>query len=162
MPRSQKPTQGAIDSQIPKPHTSVIIRPRNTFRQFPPPGDQILEHHIRIILPLHPPHIPLTLHPIPANDILIPTGIVHELIRFVHALCPRCILDAAVERTGGVVDHRVAVGVDPAGVEDEPGLVYIGETEGVPTVLVAGLDEVGIDGLDAYGQGATGGGLDGC
>lgn len=60
------------------------------------------------------------------------------------------------------MDHRVAVGVDPAGVEDEPGLVYIGETEGVPTVLVAGLDEVGVDGLDAYGQGATGGGLDGC
>ncbi len=104
----------------------------------------------------------MTLHAIPANDILIPTGIVHELVRFVHPLCPRCILDAAVERTRGVVDHRVAVGVDPAGVEDEPGLIYIGKTEGVTPVLVAGLDEVGVDGLDAYCQGAPCGGLDGC
>lgn len=60
------------------------------------------------------------------------------------------------------MDHRVAVSVYPAGVEDEPGLIYIGETEGVTAVLVAGLYEVGGDGLDAYGQGAPCGGLDGC
>ena len=60
------------------------------------------------------------------------------------------------------MDHRVAVGVYPAGVKDEPGLIYVWQTEGVTPVLVACLDEVGVDGLDAYGQGATGGGLDGC
>ena len=60
------------------------------------------------------------------------------------------------------MDHRVAVGVYPAGIKDEPGLIDVGQTEGVTAVFVAGLDEVGVDGLDAYGQGATGGGLDGC
>ena len=95
------------------------------------------------------------------DDILIPARVVHERVLHIVPLPFRLLLDRIVHGARGVVHRHIRRGVPPPGVQREPCLVGLFETEGVTATGAAGPDEGGGNGLEAQGECAGGDGGDG-
>ena len=84
------------------------------------------------------------------NDVLIVTGIVHELVRQVAPVGGCDVLDPRVHPARGIVRRLVVGAAEPvARVEHEPSLVDALEAQGVAAAGVAGEDGAGGNGLQA-------------
>ena len=121
-------------------------------RKLKPPRNELLKHKLGIIPPLHvlqPLHIRRAVMP---NDVLIITGIVHELVRQIAPVALCDVLDLRVHPARGLVRRLVVVVVaaEPvARIEYEPSLVDAFQAQGVAAASLAREDGAGGNGLQA-------------
>ena len=84
------------------------------------------------------------------NDVLIVTGIVHELVRQVAPVGVGDVLDPRVHPARGIMRRLVVAAAEPvARIEHEPRLVDALEAQGVAAAGVACEDGAGGNGLQA-------------
>ena len=88
-----------------------------------------------------------------ANNVLVVTGIVHELVWQIAPVRVRYILDLRMHIACGIVCRLITVGEPMARVEHEPGLVHGLQAQGVAAASFACENGAGGDRLQAQGKG---------
>lgn len=136
------------------PWKAKLRQPAST--QLEPARNQLLEHKIGIIPPLHrlqPLHVRGA---VMCNDILVITRIVHELVRQIIPVAPRNVLNLRVDRSRRIMCSVVAVGEPVARIEHEPGLVDGLQAQGIAPTSETRVDEAGGVRLKTQSHGAGG------
>ena len=124
--------------------------------QLEPARNQLLEHKIGIIPPLHRLQLLHIRGAVMCNDILVITRIIHELVRQIIPVAPRNVFDLRVDRSRRIMRSVVAVGEPVARIEHKPGLVDGLQAQGIATASETRVDEAGGVRLQTQSHGAGG------
>ena len=125
-------------------------------RKLEAPGNQLLKHKVGIILLLHVLELLHIRRAVMCNDILVVTGIVHELIWQIAPVRACDMLDLRMHVARGIVRRLVTVGEPMTRIEYKPGLVDALQAQWVAAASFARENGTGGYRLQAQGQGSGG------